>query len=107
MTTTEPKTEAPPSVLTHVALPVRDLDDTLAFYRKYTTLELIHERVDPETHLRSVWLANTADKIGGGYDARGHSKDFGFGRLNAGKAVAAAEATVRRTRKPKKKPKRK
>ena len=56
-------TTAPPtSVLTHVALPVRDLDATLAFYAKYTTLELIHERTDAETGLRSVWLANKGDR---------------------------------------------
>ena len=55
-------TTAPPtSVLTHVALPVRDLDATLAFYAKYTTLELIHERTDADTGLRSVWLANKGD----------------------------------------------
>jgi lactoylglutathione lyase len=56
-------TPAPPeSLFTHVALPVRDLDATLDFYRKYTTLELIHERTDPETGLRSVWLANARDR---------------------------------------------
>jgi lactoylglutathione lyase len=56
-------TPAPPeSLFTHVALPVRDLDTTLDFYRKYTTLELIHERTDPETGLRSVWLANSRDR---------------------------------------------
>jgi lactoylglutathione lyase len=55
-------TTAPPtSVLTHVALPVRDLDATLAFYEKYTTLQLIHERIDADTGLRSVWLANEGD----------------------------------------------
>ena len=38
---------APPtSLLTHIALPVRDLEATLAFYRRYTTLEVIHERED-------------------------------------------------------------
>jgi catechol 2,3-dioxygenase-like lactoylglutathione lyase family enzyme len=52
----------PESLFTHVALPVRDLDATLDFYRKYTTLELIHERTDPETGLRSVWLANSRDR---------------------------------------------
>ncbi|HTK16818.1 MAG TPA: VOC family protein [Acidimicrobiia bacterium] len=52
----------PESLFTHIALPVRDLDATLDFYRKYTTLELIHERTDPETGLRSVWLANSRDK---------------------------------------------
>lgn len=55
------KTAAPPSLLTHIALPVRDLDKTLAFYEKYTTLAKIHERFDPTTDLRSVWLANERD----------------------------------------------
>ena len=36
-------------------------------------------------------LADTADKIGSGYDANGHSIKFGFGRVNAAKAVEAAE----------------
>lgn len=35
-------------------------------------------------------LVQSADKIGSGYDANGHSNNFGFGRLNAGRAVAAA-----------------
>jgi hypothetical protein len=35
-------------------------------------------------------LAKTAKKIGSGYDASGHSDRFGFGRVDAGKAVAAA-----------------
>lgn len=52
---------APPSLLTHIALPVRDLDATLAFYAKYTSLVNIHERHDPATGLRSVWLANERD----------------------------------------------
>ena len=56
-------TAAPPSSLfTHIALPVRDLDATLDFYKRYTTLEKIHERYEPETGLRTVWLANASDK---------------------------------------------
>ena len=51
----------PTSLLTHIALPVRDLDATLAFYERYTTLVNIHERMDPQTGLRSVWLANQQD----------------------------------------------
>jgi len=37
-------------------------------------------------------LEQTADKIGpaNSYDAKGHSNDFGFGRINAAKAVAQA-----------------
>jgi lactoylglutathione lyase len=55
--------QAPPkSLYTHIAMPVRDLDATLDFYRKYTTLEIIHERVDDETKLHTVWLANSRDK---------------------------------------------
>src|SRR4029078_11467118 len=57
--------EAPPtcteSLLTHIALPVRDLEATLAFYEKYTKLVNIHERQDPETGLRTAWLANESD----------------------------------------------
>jgi subtilisin family serine protease len=34
-------------------------------------------------------LAQTADKIGSGYDANGHSKEFGHGRINAGNAIQA------------------
>ncbi len=53
---------APPtSILTHIALPVRDIDATVAFYRRYTTLEVIHERFDESTGLRTAWLANSAD----------------------------------------------
>jgi lactoylglutathione lyase len=63
-------TVSPPlSLLTHVALPVRDLDKTLAFYRRYTTLEVIHERVDDETHMRTAWLANPGDKTSTGAEA--------------------------------------
>jgi catechol 2,3-dioxygenase-like lactoylglutathione lyase family enzyme len=57
---------APPSLLTHVALPVRDLDATLAFWSRYTTLEKIHERTDADTGLRSVWLSNSGDRTSGG-----------------------------------------
>ena len=51
----------PPSLLTHVALPVRSLDDTLAFYEKFTTLVKIQERNDSETKMRTAWLANERD----------------------------------------------
>jgi subtilisin family serine protease len=44
--------------------------------------------------LRDV-LASTADKIGSGYDANGHSREFGFGRINAGNAVQAAVGQAR------------
>ena len=50
------------TLLTHIALPVRDLTATLAFYAKYTNLVVIHERTDATTGLRSVWLANERDR---------------------------------------------
>ncbi|MBI5089603.1 MAG: VOC family protein [Actinobacteria bacterium] len=56
-----PATAVPTSLLTHIALPVRDLDATLAFYEKYTTLRNIHSRYDEETGLRTAWLANERD----------------------------------------------
>jgi lactoylglutathione lyase len=56
-----PATAVPQGLLTHIALPVRDLDATLAFYAKYTTLANIHQRHDPETDLRTAWLANERD----------------------------------------------
>lgn len=36
-------------------------------------------------------LRTTADKIGGSYDARGFSNEFGYGRVNAAKAVEEAK----------------
>lgn len=35
-------------------------------------------------------MRETADKIGTGYDRRGRSRDFGYGRVNAGRAVTEA-----------------
>jgi catechol 2,3-dioxygenase-like lactoylglutathione lyase family enzyme len=66
MTSTETRsTDVTPtfteSLLTHIALPVRDLEATLAFYAKYTKLVNIHERQDPDTGLRTAWLANARD----------------------------------------------
>jgi catechol 2,3-dioxygenase-like lactoylglutathione lyase family enzyme len=52
---------APTSLLTHIALPVRSLDAMLDFYARYTTMVKIHERFDPETKLRTAWLANERD----------------------------------------------
>lgn len=43
--------------------------------------------------LRQI-LIDTADKIDTGYDAQGHSDKLGYGRVNAGKAVAEALKTA-------------
>jgi subtilisin family serine protease len=43
------------------------------------------------TQVRQV-MQQSCDKIGDGYDANGHSDNFGFGRINAAAAVKAAQA---------------
>ena len=42
--------------LTHIALAVRDLDRTIAFYRKHVNLHVVHERA--ENGVRVAWLAD-------------------------------------------------
>jgi lactoylglutathione lyase len=54
------------TLLTHIALPVRSLAATLAFYAKYTDLAVIQEREDPDTGLRTAWLANERDRTSDG-----------------------------------------
>jgi catechol 2,3-dioxygenase-like lactoylglutathione lyase family enzyme len=44
--------------LTHVALPVADVDQSLEFYRQYADLHVVHDRVDAETGDRVVWLGD-------------------------------------------------
>ena len=44
---------------THVALRVKDLDRSVAFYAKYPRLVVCHERVDEGT--RVVWLAERTE----------------------------------------------
>src|SRR5262249_28800778 len=55
-------TVTPHTLLTHIALPVRDLDAHLAFWARYTRMEKIHERYEEDTGLRTAWLANAEDK---------------------------------------------
>jgi catechol 2,3-dioxygenase-like lactoylglutathione lyase family enzyme len=44
--------------LTHVALPVTDLDASLAFYAKYAGMEVVHERQDPGSGGRIAWISD-------------------------------------------------
>lgn len=43
--------------LTHIALHVRDLEASVAFYRRFCGLEIVHDRTDAESRARIVWLA--------------------------------------------------
>lgn len=44
--------------LTHVALTVRDLMRSLAFYERYARMRLVHERTDPMTGRRVGWISD-------------------------------------------------
>jgi catechol 2,3-dioxygenase-like lactoylglutathione lyase family enzyme len=43
--------------LTHVAFVVADLDASVAFYRKYAGMEVVHQRVDPHA-ARVAWVSD-------------------------------------------------
>ncbi len=43
--------------LTHVALPVLDLDASIAFYAKYARMEVVHERKE-EAGNRVAWISD-------------------------------------------------
>jgi len=44
--------------LTHVALSVRDLDASIAFYAKYARMDLIQRRVDEAAGVRVAWISD-------------------------------------------------
>jgi catechol 2,3-dioxygenase-like lactoylglutathione lyase family enzyme len=44
--------------LTHIALPVTDLDRSIQFYAVYAKMQIIHRRIDAETGVAVVWLSD-------------------------------------------------
>jgi catechol 2,3-dioxygenase-like lactoylglutathione lyase family enzyme len=44
--------------LTHIALPVTDVDRSIKFYSTYAAMEVIHRRIDSETGVAVVWLCD-------------------------------------------------
>lgn len=44
--------------LTHIALPVTDVDRSIKFYSTYAGMEVIHRRLDSETGVAVVWLCD-------------------------------------------------
>jgi catechol 2,3-dioxygenase-like lactoylglutathione lyase family enzyme len=44
--------------LTHVALPVRDVEASLDFYRRFADMEIVHRRRDNETGEQVLWLSD-------------------------------------------------
>lgn len=44
--------------LTHIALPVADIERSINFYSTYAAMHVIHRRVDAETGVDVVWLSD-------------------------------------------------
>ncbi len=44
--------------LTHVALPVSNLDASIAFYSKYARMQVVHQRTDSSTGARVAWISD-------------------------------------------------
>ena len=42
--------------LTHVALPVSNLNDSIAFYTKYARMQVVHRRTVPATGFDVAWM---------------------------------------------------
>jgi catechol 2,3-dioxygenase-like lactoylglutathione lyase family enzyme len=44
--------------LTHVALPVSNLDVSIVFYAKYARMQVVHRRKDAETGVNVAWVSD-------------------------------------------------
>lgn len=44
--------------LTHIALPVADVEQSIRFYSTYAGMQAIHRRTDAETGVAVVWLSD-------------------------------------------------
>ncbi|MEG3840523.1 VOC family protein [Microcoleus sp. herbarium14] len=44
--------------LTHIALPVSDVDRSIEFYSKYAGMQVVHRRIDAEAGVAVVWLSD-------------------------------------------------
>jgi catechol 2,3-dioxygenase-like lactoylglutathione lyase family enzyme len=44
--------------LTHIALPVTDIERSIQFYSTYAQMQAIHRRIDSETGVAVVWLSD-------------------------------------------------
>ncbi len=44
--------------LTHIALPVANIERSIKFYSTYAGMKVIHDRIDPETGTEVIWLCD-------------------------------------------------
>jgi len=70
--------------LTHVALSVSHLNDSIAFYTQYTRMQVVHRRTVPTTGCEVAWLSDqtrpfvivlSEPAYRYGYDVGEHSPD--------------------------------
>ncbi len=44
--------------LTHIALPVANVERSIEFYQAYANMQVVHRRIDAETGIPVVWLSD-------------------------------------------------
>lgn len=44
--------------LTHIALPISNVEQSIKFYSKYAGMKVVHRRIDAETGVTVVWLSD-------------------------------------------------
>ena len=44
--------------LTHVALPVSNVEHSIEFYKTYANMQVVHQRIDAETGIPVIWLSD-------------------------------------------------
>lgn len=44
--------------LTHIALPVAEIERSIQFYSQYAGMQVVHRRIDAETGVAVVWLSD-------------------------------------------------
>jgi len=45
--------------LTHIALPVSDIEQSIEFYSKYAGMQVVHRRIDAAAGVAVVWLSDS------------------------------------------------
>jgi len=44
--------------LTHIALPVANIENSIKFYATYAEMQIVHRRIDQESEAEVVWLSD-------------------------------------------------
>lgn len=44
--------------LTHIALPVANIENSIKFYATYAEMQIVHRRIDQESRAEVVWLSD-------------------------------------------------